>query len=118
MNLRIFTGFMPAEAVEAYVPASATAPARRKLEFSVVIKDSAGVEFPENCMVDEPELMRAYEPLLTAGRVVVCEGEQTAYPYHERGVLKGYTRKVRMRRIEFPDRSGKKSAAITGGNTA
>lgn len=109
MNTRFFTGFLPMQADEAYVPATADAPARRKLVFDVVIRDRAGVEFPEKCMVDEPELIAKYEKLLTAGRIVVCEGEQTAYPYHERGVLKGYTRKVRLWRMEFPDRSAKKT---------
>jgi hypothetical protein len=109
MNLRIFTGYMPADAQQAFVPATADAPALRKLVFDVVIKDSRGVEFPEKCMVDDPELIAKYESLLTSGRMVVCEGEQTAYPFHERGVLKGYTRKVRMHRMEFPNRSTKKT---------
>ncbi len=109
MNSRFFTGYLPVDAAEAYTPATATAPALRKLVFDVVIKDSAGNEFPEKCMIEDPALIVAAEELLTAGRAVVCEGEQTARPLHERGVLKGYTRRVLIKRIEFPQRGGKKT---------
>jgi hypothetical protein len=109
MNTRFFTGFVPSDAVAATVPATATTAPVRKLVFDVVIRDSRGVEFPEKCEVDDPELVKKYEPLLTSGRVVVCEGEQTAYEFRDHGVLKGWRRQVRLRRIEFPDRSAKKT---------
>jgi len=102
MNLRLMTGWLPEDAATSYTPATAEAPAQRKLLFEVNVKDSRGMEFPEKCLIDEAELIGRYEAKLTAGTAVIVQGEPTALPFYERGVLKGYSRKVRVQSIEFP----------------
>lgn len=108
MNTRFFTGYLPTQASLAYAPATADHAALPRLLFDVVIRDSHGVEFPEKCLVDEPRLIADYQPLLTAGRSVIVQGEQTARPFVERGVTRGHVREVRVQRMEFPNRGGKK----------
>jgi len=110
VNTRFFTGYLPADALEAWAPATADRPAQPRLIFEVMIADSHGVTFPEKCLVDDANLVREWQPLLTAGRAVVIQGEQTARPWHDKGVLKGYAREVRVQRMEFPSRGGKKEA--------
>lgn len=111
MNTRFFTGYLPAEAEEAWAPATAEHGPLPRLVFEVMLKDSRGVEFIDKCLLDDPRLIREYRPLLTAGRAVIVEGEQTARPYHRLGVLQGYVREVRVWRMEFPYRGGKKPEA-------
>lgn len=110
MNTRFFTGYLPADAEQYFAPATAERAAEPRLVFDVMLRDSRGVEFVEKCLIDEPRRIREYQPLLTAGRAIIVEGEQTARPYHDRGVLKGYVREVRVWKIEFPNRGGKKDA--------
>lgn len=105
MNIRIFTGYLTKAAEEAYAPATATSGPTRKLVFDVIIKDSTGQTFPELCMIDSEALIIAMTPLLTAGKPVIIEGEQTASPWYEKGVLKGYRRRVLVRRCEVLNRS-------------
>ena len=104
MNTRFFTGYLPKEASTAWAPATAEHGPLPRLVFEVIIRDSRGAEFPEKCVVDDDVLIREWQPLLTAGRAVIVQGEQTARPFHERGVLKGYVREVRVQHMEFPNR--------------
>ncbi|EIQ00731.1 hypothetical protein OpiT1DRAFT_05286 [Opitutaceae bacterium TAV1] len=115
MNTRFFTGYLPRDAAPAFTPPAEGASAVKKLLFDVVIRDSRGVEFPEKCVLEEASLMRDYEPLLTAGRAVIVEGEQTARPFYKSGMLAGHVREVRVRRMEFPARGGKRAADAEGG---
>jgi hypothetical protein len=105
MNIRIFTGYLTKAAEEAYTPATPTSPPARKLIFDVIIKDSAGHTFPEPCVIENDALIAAMTPLLTAGKPVIIEGEQTATAWYDKGVLKGYRRRVLVRRCEVPNRS-------------
>ena len=105
MNIRIFTGYLTKAAEEAYAPATATSGPTRKLVFDVIIKDSAGNTFPEPCVIECDKLIVAMTQLLTAGKPVIIEGEQTASPWYDKGVLKGYRRRVLVRRCEVPNRS-------------
>ena len=87
------------------VPATATSGPARKLVFDVIIKDTAGNTFPEPCVIESDALIVAVAPLLTSGKPVIIEGEQTATAWYEKGVLKGYRRRVLVRRCEVPNRS-------------
>lgn len=107
MNKRFFTGWLPVDAERAYAPATAERAAAPRLVFEVTIKDSAGVEFPEKCFIDDARLIAAHADRLTAGAAVCIEGEQTARPWHDRGVLKGFVREVRVLGIDIPNRAGK-----------
>lgn len=104
MNARFFTGYLPRDAEEAWSPATAQHGPLPRLVFDVNLKDSAGVEFLDKCVVDDPLLIQEYRPLLTAGRAVIVQGEQTARGFYRRGVLEGYVREVRVFRMEFPNR--------------
>lgn len=104
MNARFFTGYLPGEAVTAWAPATAEHGPLPRVLFDVRIKDSAGVEFEDKCMIDDARLIADYQALLTAGRAVIVQGEQTARPYHKNGVLTGWMREVRVQRMEFPNR--------------
>ena len=108
MNIVVISGYLPADATEAWSPATKEAPSQMRLLFEVRIKDSHGFEFPEKCIVESSEAIREWQPLLTAGRAVLIHGEQTSNPFYKNGVLSGYVRKVRVFRAEFPNRSGKK----------
>ena len=105
MNIRIFTGYLTKAAEEAYAPATATSGPTRKLVFDVIIKDTAGHTFPEPCVIESDALIVAVAPMLTAGKPVIIEGEQTATAWYDKGVLKGYRRRVLVRRCEVPNRS-------------
>jgi hypothetical protein len=118
MNARFFTGYLPKDAATAWAPATAEHGPLPRLVFDIMLRDSRGVEFSDKCMVDDPALIREYEALLTAGRAVIVEGEQTARPFHKHGVLEGYVREVRVHRIEFPNRGGKKPADKPANHTA
>lgn len=118
MNSRFFTGYLPADATTAYAPATADRPALPRLCFDVMLKDSEGVEFTDKCVIDDPALQRAHGHLLTAGRAVVVEGEQTARPVYRNKVHVGYSREVRVRRIEIPNRSAPKTAEQPGAEAA
>lgn len=107
MNKRFFTGWLPKDAESAWRPRSADHEAVPLLVFEVLMKDSAGVEFPEKCFIDDARLIAAHGERLTAGAAVMVEGEQTARPWHERGVLKGFVREVRVLGLEVPNRAGK-----------
>ena len=109
MNTRIFTGYLPGEAAVAYAPATKDHGALPRLVFDVVIKDSLGVEFPEKCLVDDPAAIARWQPLLTAGRAVIVQGEQTARPFVKDGVTRGFTREVRVMAMEFPNRGRAKT---------
>lgn len=111
MNARIFTGWLPQDAEEAWAPRTADHGPLPRLVFAVKVKDSRGVEFEDKCLLDEPALIAKYRPLLTAGRAVIVQGEQTAREWHERGVLKGYVREVRVFALEFPHRGKPKEEA-------
>ena len=115
MNARFFTGYLPKMADLAYSPASAGEPARPRLVFETIIRDSHGVKFPEKCLIDDAALINDYQALLTAGRAVIIQGEQTARPYHKNGILQGYVREVRVTRMEFPYRGAPK---LDDGKTA
>jgi hypothetical protein len=110
MNLRMFTGYLPADCDEAWAPATANRPNEPRLVFDVILKDSTGQEFPEKCFVDDVALVKVAKPLLTAGRAIIVQGEQTARPFNKSGVQMGWIREVRVQRIEFPNRSGAKKA--------
>lgn len=117
MNTCEFDGYLPADAEEAWIPASGGVPARPKLVFRIVLRDGRGVEIPTACAVDDPELMGQYRALLTSGRWVVCHGEQSAYPRTHHGVFQGLVPQVRVLRMEFPGRvSGGKAAVAAGGH--
>lgn len=105
MNTRFFTGWLPQGAERAYAPATREHGPLPRLVFEVMIKDSRGVEFPEKCLVDDAGRIDEWEPLLTAGRAVIVTGEQTARPFAQHGVTKGFVREVRVTGIEFPNRS-------------
>ncbi len=105
MNVRCFTGYLMRDATTAWAPATAEHGPLPRLVFEVMITDSQGVVFPDKCVVDQPKLVAEYEPLLTAGRAVIVEGEQTARAYHKHGVLEGYVRETRVFRMEFPNRA-------------
>lgn len=104
MNVRLFTGWLPTAAEEAWAPRTAEHGPLPRLVFAVRLKDSQGLEFEDKCVIDEPARIEEYRPLLTAGRAVIIQGEQTGREWRERGVLKGYVREVRIQRIEFPNR--------------
>lgn len=108
MNTRFFTGYLREEATTAWAPATHEHGPLPRLTFEVIIHDSHGVEFPEKCLVDDERLITEYQRLLTAGRSVIVQGEQTARELYKRGVFAGYVREVRVQRIEFPNRGGKK----------
>lgn len=108
MNARFFTGYLPRDAEEAWSPATAEHGPLPRLVFDVTLKDSAGVEFQDKCVVDDPRLIHEYRALLTAGRAVIVQGEQTARGFYRRGVLEGYVREVRIFKMEFPNRGGKR----------
>ncbi|HWA07943.1 MAG TPA: hypothetical protein VG838_00600 [Opitutaceae bacterium] len=105
MNRVIFTGYLPTDSVMRVAPGGA-----RKLTFDVVLRDSAGVEVPERCFLDREELIKKHEPLLTAGRGVIIEGERTGHQYEDRrtGAKGNWIREVRVTHAEFPNRGGKK----------
>lgn len=105
MNTRIFTGYLPKDAEECFSPAAAGVPAMRKLTFTCIIKDSDGHEFPEPCVIEDQQIINATKPILGAGKPVIIEGEQTATEWIERGVSKGWRRRVRVRRIEILNRA-------------
>lgn len=109
MNTRFFTGYLPGEAVTAWAPATAEHGPLPRVLFEVRIKDSVGVEFEDKCMIDDARLIADCLALLTAGRAVIVQGEQTARPFHKNGVLTGWVREVRVQRMEFPNR---KAAAL------
>lgn len=105
MNTRLFTGYLPADCTEAWAPATANRPNEPRLIFDVIVRDSRGAEFPEKCFVDNLQLVKEAKPLLTAGRAIIAQGEQTARPFLKNGVTMGWTREVRIERLEFPNRS-------------
>lgn len=104
MNKRFFDGWLPQDAERAYAPATAERAAAPRLVFKVMLSDSAGTEFDEKCFIDDARLIAAVEARLTAGAAVFIEGEQTARPWHDRGVLKGFVREVRVLEIKVPNR--------------
>lgn len=108
MNIRFFTGYLPKAAEFAWAPATHEHGPLPRLLFDVMIRDSRGNDFPEKCLIDEEKLISDYRAFLTAGRMVVVQGEQTARQYIDRhGVKGGFVREVRVQRVEFPNRSGK-----------
>lgn len=109
MNTRFFTGYLPGDATTAYAPATAERAALPRLCFDVMLRDSEGAEFTDKCVIDDAALQRTHGHLLTAGRAVIIEGEQTARPVYRNRVLVGYSREVRVRRIEIPNRSAPKT---------
>jgi hypothetical protein len=114
MNTRLFTGYLPAAADEAWAPAQLDRPNEPRLVFDVIIKDSQGNEFPEKCFVDNLTLVKTAKPLLTAGRAIIAQGEQTARPFIKHGITSGWMREVRVTALEFPNRArGKEETAKT-----
>lgn len=112
MNTRFFTGYLPKDADEAWSPATKDHGPEPRLVFTVRLKDSRGVEFEDKCMVDDAALIADYRPLLTAGRAVIVQGEQTAREFYKKGVFEGWVREVRVQKMEFPHR-GKPKAETT-----
>lgn len=111
MNLRILTGYLPADGAVAYAPATAEHGPLPRLVFEVMLRDSQGIEFPDRCVVEAAERIREYQPLLTAGRAVIVQGEQTGRQYVDRHGVKGnWIREVRVHAMEFPNRGGKKQS--------
>jgi hypothetical protein len=108
MNTRLFTGYLPAAADEAWAPAQLGRPNEPRLVFDVIIKDSQGNEFPEKCFVDNLTLVKTAKPLLTAGRAIIAQGEQTARPFIKHGITSGWMREVRVTALEFPNRARSK----------
>lgn len=117
MNTRLFTGYLPADCDEAWAPATLNRPNEPRLVFDVVLKDSQGNEFPEKCFVDDLALVKTAKPLLTAGRAIVAQGEQTARPYIKHGVTTGWIREVRVTALEFPNRGKAKENVEANGKT-
>jgi len=110
MNTRFFTGYLPKDADLAYAPATADHGPQPRLVFEVIIRDSHGLEFPERCVIEDTGLINDYRPLLTAGRSVIAQGEQTGRQFIDRhGVKGGWVREVRVQHMEFPNRGGKKA---------
>lgn len=105
MNTRLFTGYLPKDADEAWAPATEHRPGEPRLVFDVILRDSAGREFPEKCFIDALALVKSAKPFLTAGRAIIAQGEQTARPYEKHGVTTGWIREVRIQAIEFPNRA-------------
>jgi hypothetical protein len=114
MNTRLFTGYLPADADEAWAPAQLGRPNEPRLVFDCIVKDSRGNEFPERCYVDDLELVKSAKPQLTAGRAIIAQGEQTARPYIKHGVTTGWLREVRVTALEFPNRSKPKDVEANG----
>ena len=101
MNLRIVTGYLPRHADPAFTPPAEGAAPVRKLVFELMVKDSHGLEWPEKCVIEDPALQKAHEAKLVAGAAVLIEGEPHARPYFDRGVQKGFSRHLRVARVEF-----------------
>lgn len=102
MNLRIATGFLTAAAVAAYTAPAAGAQSIRKLLFDLHVRDSAGREFPEKCLIEDAALQKHAEARLVPGAAILVEGEPTARPYEKHGVATGgWVRELIVRRVEF-----------------
>lgn len=110
MTTATATGYLTRGAERAYTPTG-----QAKLIFDLVIS-----EVPWRCEIEDPVLMERAEPLLTAGRGLIIQGELAGRPYIERGVTKGFTRYLRIHQAEFvrPDRSNKVGAAEEEGAPA
>lgn len=110
MTTATATGYLSRPAEKAYTPTG-----RAKLIFDLII-----AEVPWRCEIEDPALIEKAEPLLTAGRAVIVQGELAGRPFVERGVTKGFTRYLRINQAEFvrPDRSNKLGAAEEEGAPA
>lgn len=107
MNGCFFTGYLRSEPHDGWTPATATAPAQRKLTMDVWIRDSKGEEFPFRCIVSDPQVIEKQGALLTPGRVVIVTGELSGRPFTTRDRQTGWTRDVNVFALEIPDRGGK-----------
>lgn len=80
MNLRAVSGFLMGPANEAYTPDGV-----RRIEFTVIIRDDLGHEYPERVMVEDEGLLARVEGRLLAGAAVVASGRGRAWPIYGRG---------------------------------
>lgn len=106
MDFFVFTGYLTEEAIRRVRPGTNEV----LLAFKICVRDSRGKECFFHAFVDEPRLVAKYEPLLTAGRAVMINGEVTTVPFIRHGVTTGHMESFRVLRAEFPNRGGKKVA--------
>jgi hypothetical protein len=109
MNQVLLTGYLPMDTVTRVCPTSY----QQKLCFKVVGRDSKGMEISRDCVIEDAELFKKYEPILDRGRAVVIRGESTDRPVLERGRLKFFAKEIRVLEIEVPNRSGVTTAGAS-----
>lgn len=111
MNCVLCTGWLQSAATLAYTPSG-----RQKLTFHIMVtpKTPDAHPTPWLCEVEDTEMIRTAEPLLTAGRPVIVKGELCGRPYADKGVLKGFSRYLAITAIEFAriDRAKAGSAPV------
>lgn len=106
MNLFVFTGFLTEDATRRVRPGGHEV----ILTFKICTRDSRGKECFFHAFVDDARLVEEYEPLLTAGRAAMLNGEVTTVPFVKHGIVTGQMESFRVSRAEFPNRGGKKIA--------
>ena len=108
MNCVVVTGYVLKDAWRA-----STATGMTKLLFDMMVDTEREGEVPWRCEVEDMTSLLRYEPMLTAGRAIIIDGQLDGRPFNERGIHKGYTRFLRVRRAEFPTRSQSTNDATT-----
>lgn len=109
MNTVILSGWLRGDAVERFLAGGRAS----RVCFDLVVRDGAGGAHTVKVEVDSPEVIQHCAGLLTSGRVVFVEGEESSREVRKRDVLEFVARFVRALKIEVPDR---RRAVAAGAN--
>ena len=111
MNRVILSGWLRGDAVERFLAGGRAS----RVCFDLVVRDGAGADVSVKVEVDSPEVIQHCAGLLTSGRVVFVEGEESSREVRKRDVLEFVARFVRAERIEIPDRRRAGAAEMPAG---
>lgn len=113
MNVVIVTGFLMKAAYAAYATSM-----RKFLIFDAMLSAEGDAEpTPWRCEIEDPGEIENAEPLLTAGRGVLLHAELAGRPFVKGEVQSGYTRFLKVKRVQFVRVDRAKAAEVVAKET-